>query len=401
MENKYDRISQIAYCCFYAGIVIEALLVLIDKSAYINPIEGQMFRLTFLLFMFKVCLTRYTGYEYLAIVLFGIVGGISYFATGRNEVIRLVVMIAACKDINMDKCLKMVFYLTLAGCVMLALLSVLGIYGTVSLAQDYGRGGEETRYTLGLGHPNALHCMVWALIVLCLYLYGERMKWHGYLLLFMINLFFFYLTDSKTGFLVTMVTVIYAAFFRSTRKEGLKNIYLILGFLATICSILLSVAIAANAYRIYDYVWNGDRSRLTLFFEKLNQGLNGRIRILVETDGFKGAISSWKLFSDAHSDYYFDMGWVRLFYWYGIIPGVLFIMALGILMIWCFRKKNYMAGVMLFSFGVYHITEAHGISVYLARNYLFFLLGDCWYQLSLFKGKKEWYFWRWKKDAIL
>ena len=198
-----------------------------------------------------------------------------------------------------------------------------------------------------------------------------------------------------------MVTVIYAAFFRYTRKEGLKNIYLILGFLATICSILLSVAIAANAYRIYDYVWNGDRSRLTLFFEKLNQGLNGRIRILVETDGFKGAISSWKLFSDAHSDYYFDMGWVRLFYWYGIIPGVLFIMALGILMIWCFRKKNYMAGVMLFSFGVYHITEAHGISVYLARNYLFFLLGDCWYQLSLFKGKKEWYFWRWKKDAIL
>ena len=65
MENKYDRISQIAYCCFYAGIVIEALLVLIDKSAYINPIEGQMFRLTFLLFMLKVCLTRYTGYEYL------------------------------------------------------------------------------------------------------------------------------------------------------------------------------------------------------------------------------------------------------------------------------------------------------------------------------------------------
>lgn len=401
MKKSRDRISQIAFYCFYVGIVIEVLLVLVDKSAYINPVEGQMFRLTFLLFMAKVCMTRYTGREYLVIFLFGMLGAISYFVTGRNEVLRLVVMVIACKDIDMEKCLRVVFYLTLSGCVILAFLSVTGVYGSVSLIQDYGRGGEEIRYTLGMGHPNALHCMVWSLTVLCLYLYGERMKWYGYLLLIMINLVSFYLTGSKTGFLVTLVTVIYGALLRYTKKELLKNIYVISGYLATISSILLSVIIAANAYRIYDYVWNGDRSTLTLFFERLNQALNGRIRILVETDGFKGAISSWKLFSDTHSDYYFDMGWVRLFYWYGIIPGVVFIIALIVLMIWCFQKKDYMAGVMIFSFGIYHITEAHGISVYLARNYLFFLMGYCWYQLPFLNGEREWYFWRWKKDAIL
>ena len=401
MEKNQDRISQIAYCSFYMGIVIEVLLVLLDKSAYINPVEGQMFRLTFLLFMVKVCLTKYTGREYLAVFLFGALGAVSYFVTGRNEVIRLVVMIIACKDIDMKKCLKVVFYMTLLGCAVLILLSLTGVFGTVSLAQDYGRGGEEVRYVLGMGHPNALHCMVWALVVLCLYLYGEKMKWQSYLFLAMINAFTFYLTDSKTGFLVTLVTILYAGVIRYTRIEKLKKIYIIIGYLATIGSILLSVVIAVNAYRIYDYVWNGDRSPVTLFFEKLNQGLNGRIRILVETDEFKGAASSWKLFSDSHSDYYFDLGWVRLFYWYGIIPAIIFIAAIILVMVWCFKEKDYMAGVMIFSFGIYHVTEAHGISVYLARNYLFFLMGYCWYQLPFLKGGEEWYFWRWKKDAVL
>ena len=39
-----------AHYIFYMGIIIEVMLVLIDKSAYTNPIEGQIFRLTFLLF---------------------------------------------------------------------------------------------------------------------------------------------------------------------------------------------------------------------------------------------------------------------------------------------------------------------------------------------------------------
>ena len=163
MERNRTLFSKIAYFCFYAGIVSEVLIVLVDKSAYINPIEGQLFRLTFFLFLIKVCLTKYSRKEYLLIFLFCVLGVISYFTTERNEVLRLVIMIAACKDIDMKKCLKLVFYLTLAGCMVIMLLSLTGIMGTVALTQDYGRGSVETRYTLGMGHPNALHCMVWTL----------------------------------------------------------------------------------------------------------------------------------------------------------------------------------------------------------------------------------------------
>ena len=46
-----ERAKKAGTYCFWAAVLIELLLVIIDKSAYINPYEGQLFRLTF----FAVC----------------------------------------------------------------------------------------------------------------------------------------------------------------------------------------------------------------------------------------------------------------------------------------------------------------------------------------------------------
>ena len=389
MEKKKEFFSKIACYSFYLGIVIEVLVVLIDKSAYINPIEGQIFRLTFLLFLIKVCLTRYTFEEYTAIVLFAIIGAVSYFATGRNEALRLVIMLAACKGIDMKRCLKLVFYMILAGCLAIMILSVTGLLGDISLTQNYGRGGEETRYTLGMGHPNALHCMVWSLIILGLYLYAEKMKWYHFAVPMAINAAFYLITDSKTSFLVTTMTIVLSMLLVLVKNETIKKVAVLFGYLGTIFSIGISVLIAANAYRVYDYVWNADRTKITMFFVKLNDALNGRIRILVENDGFEGTVGTWSLFSRPENNYFFDMGWVRLFYWFGIIPACAFLAVLLMLMVYCYKKRDYMAAVVIISISIYSVTEAHVISDYLARNYIFFLMGAYWFQMLPQKRKDK------------
>lgn len=389
MEKKKEFFSKIACYSFYLGIVIEVLVVLIDKSAYINPIEGQIFRLTFLLFLIKVCLTRYTFEEYTAIVLFAIIGAVSYFATGRNEALRLVIMLAACKGIDMKRCLKLVFYMILAGCLAIMILSVTGLLGDISLTQNYGRGSEETRYTLGMGHPNALHCMVWSLIILGLYLYAEKMKWYHFAVPMAINAAFYLITDSKTSFLVTTMTIVLSMLLVLVKNETIKKVAVLFGYLGTIFSIGISVLIAANAYRVYDYVWNADRTKITMFFVKLNDALNGRIRILVENDGFEGTVGTWSLFSRPENNYFFDMGWVRLFYWFGIIPACAFLAVLLMLMVYCYKKRDYMAAVVIISISIYSVTEAHVISDYLARNYIFFLMGAYWFQMLPQKRKDK------------
>lgn len=400
MKERQSIFSRIAQSCFYLGVVIEVLLVLIDKSAYTNPVEGRIFQITFLLFLVKVCLTRYTGREYAAVFLACIVGAISYFVTGRNEVIRLVMFIAACKDVDMKRCLKLVFYMTLTGCMVIILLSVTGIYGAVSLTQEYRLDGVETRYTLGMGHPNALQCMVWALTTLGLYLYGEKMKWYHYLLTMLVNIFFFLLTDSKTGLLVTVFTVVIVYMTTEKKHKIVSKLGAAIGIATTAFSVGISVVIAGNAYRVYNYVWNNDRTPFTLFLVKLNSLLTGRIRILTENDGFEGTIGTWRLFSRPENNYYFDLGWVRLFYWYGIIPGCIFVAVIIILMIYCYKKKQYPVLALIASFALYSVMEAHAVSVYLARNYVIFIIGQYWVKLISKEKAQEFYLWEILKSRV-
>lgn len=388
MEKRKEIFSKIAYSCFYIGVIIEVLMVLVDKSALVNPFEGRLFQLTFLLFFIKVCLTRYSRKEYLVIALFLGLGVISYFVTGRNEIIRIIMFLAACKDIDMQKCLKLVFYMTLSGCALIMILSIMGIGGDMFLTQEYGRGSIETRYTLGMGHPNALQCMVWALTVLCLYLYGEKMKWYLYFALLGVNVFFFLLTGSKTSLLVALFAIVYAGMYRFSKREVFKKICGVCGIVLTMGSVAISVVIAGNAYQVYNYDWSIDRSAVPTFFKKLDIILTGRIRTLTENERWEGTVRTWKLFSESANDYYFDLGWVRLFYWYGIIPAVIFIIVLLLILFYCYKQKQYSAMVLIVSFALYSVMEAHAVSVYLARNYVLFLIGAYWTGLLKGDGKK-------------
>lgn len=382
MRTDKSLREKTAYLIFYLGVIIEIILVLIDKSAYTNPIEGQIFRLTFLLFFAKACLTKYSFREYAVIAFFLTVGAVSYFATGRNEIVRVVMFIAACKDIDMVKCLKVVFWMTLAGCLALILLSLFGILGTVSLTQDYGRESVETRYVLGLGHPNALQCMVCVLTMLGMYLYHAKWKWYYYALTLMVNVFFFLLTDSKTGFLVSAGAVFLFFVASKARNKILTGIFVVGNAAVFAGSIVISIMSAKNAMCLWDYYWWAKTDRKIEFYLFLDTILTGRLHSLIETDNHEGIMDTWSLFSSPQNDYYFDMGWVRLFYWYGIIPAVLAVIVLTVFVGYFIKKKRWEELVLFSMTALYTIVEAHIISVYIGRNYLLFIVGMYWWRLT-------------------
>lgn len=375
--------KNIAYCCFYLAVMIEVLIVIVDKSAYTNPIEGRLFQFTFLLFLITVILTKYSWKEYLTIFLFLLLGAVSYFVTGRNEIVRVVMFMAACRDVDMEKCLKVVFYMTLVGCAVIIMLSVTGVYGAISMTQEYRMGSVETRYTLGMGHPNALQCMVWALTTLGLYLYGEKMRWYSYLLVAVVNVGFFLLTDSRTGLLITMFVIV-LAFLVKVSNRTWKKISGICCMAVTSAAVIGSLIVALNARRVYHYGWHQDYynyygvDSVTSFFLKLNSMLTGRIWSIMETAAYEEDLGFWWLFSKPENHRYFDMGWIRLLHWYGIIPACVFVIALIVMMYYCYRKEHYRALVLITSFSLYTVIEAHAVSVYLARNYVFFLMGMYW-----------------------
>ena len=374
--------NKVRNICFYLGLLIEIGIVLWDKSTFINPYEGKLFRMTFLLFGAAFLMTHYSKKEWLTIVLFGILGTVSYLITGRNEILRIVIFIAACKKMDMKQVMKTLFWVTLAGCLVIAAASLFGIFGEISVTQTYETAGTpDTRFTLGFGHPNSLYCMVWVLMLLGMYVYSEKMKWYTYLCLTIGCFGIFFLTKTATGILIALFSLVLAAMFQYLPKLRESKVIQDLSFVGYVFCIIVSVLGAANAQSVLDYYWSRDFSIKAKFYVYIDKILTGRLLTLASTETAQGTIKSWRLFSNPQSNYYFDLGWVRLFYWYGIIPAVIFILVLLYLLYFCFKKKDYMAVVMILSITIYTVVEAHFVSVYIARNYLLFLLGMCWWQM--------------------
>lgn len=397
IKTLYRRLrdeSPIPRLAFYIGLTIELLMVIIDKSNYINPIEGYLFRVTFLLFACKLVLTRYEKWEWALLLLLEGIGFISYRVTGANDMIRIVTFVAACKGIPLKEMLKYTFYVTLIGCLAIVALAVTGIYGDISLTQAFGREGAEIarytgealeaekRYTLGMGHPNALFCMFLMLMTLGVYVYFDKMKWYSYLFLMMLNVGAYALTESRTGMLIGAIFLVGACVLTYCKYLREKAFVYICGLLVFALGIGFSVDAAIYAPKVreaqfYAYFYDdpGD-DKHTLAMLRIDGHISGRIVSLTDSANNDGSIETWSAFSRPNNmEYYFDMGWVKLFYRYGVVPGCLYIAACLALM-WRLYKRRDACGLLLFvTFAVYTVVEAHLISVYIGRNCLLMMMG--------------------------
>ncbi len=370
-------------CFFYIGFLTEILIVLIDKSAYINPVEGMMFRITFVLFGCKVLFTRYSRKEWLLIIGFCVMGLVSYLYADRDEVLRIVMFVAASKNISLRKMMEVTFYTVLFGVLLLMLLAITGVFGTMTLDVDYGRGGVETRYCIGLGHPNALHCMIFTTVLLGMYLYLEKMKWYVFLLLFFGNIGLYTLTTSKTGVLIITATLCVGLLIRYGRGVRDSRWFYRAGITVFIASVLFTLMMARFGYT------QGP-------FRGLDILLNNRISYAI----LWGGMYKWNLFGHPallETDY-FDMGFSRLFYWYGYLPAAVYLLVNLFMLFYFYKKKDANAVMLMILLTGYTTVEAHIISVYLARNYILLLLIGTWNDIFHVTDPQEDYIWEvlWK-----
>ncbi|MCI1397600.1 MAG: hypothetical protein LKG89_02675, partial [Lachnospiraceae bacterium] len=109
------------------------------------------------------------------------------------------------------------------------------------------------------------------------------------------------------------------------------------------------------------------------WMQRLDSLMTGRVGSLWDTTFHEGRLSSWRWFSDRNSDRFFDLGWVRLVYWYGVIPAVVILDFLFRWLRFLRRNRQTAAFVMLSVLSVYTVFEAHLVSEYLGRNVLLLL----------------------------
>ncbi len=266
--------------------------------------------------------------------------------------------------------LKRILLVTVLGSVVLFVLSATGIFGSFSITANFGRGSTpegsiETRYCFGMGHPNAFQGMLFMMTTLVLYLYAQRMKLISFLALLALNLVSYLFTDSNTAILVTIFAILGIIVLKYIEPLRQTKIVYAAG---------AAVFLAAALFSAYGAVTGVQNA----FMFRLDKVLNGRFQYAYLVEDAR--LVNWKLFAAPENQAYFDQGFIRLFYWYGIVIGLGYIAA-NLYLIWqSWRKKDYCLLVIVAAYAVFSLMEAHLISVYLLRNYLLIWLGYYWYQ---------------------
>lgn len=391
LSEKLNR-QKIGELIFYIGITLELLFVLYDKSAFHSLNTGMWFRVTFLLFATKVMLTKYTIKEWCWMAFLGLIGFISYKCSSRNDMLRLVVMCAAFKDVDYKKVIKYAFYVMTAGCLLILILAFTGIWGEMSMTAAFRMGQVETRYTFGFGHPNQMHCMFWVLATLGIYCFWEKVNWIVLSILLVVNVVIFLFTDSKGGLLGMLCTVVVSIALKYVKglREKKWPYIMVTVYMVFVGAFSVAVAYFGLFYhKDLTAIWKNERFLSFYHFDE--RFLSCRLWYcygLLSTD-----MRNFGLFSNPANLEYMDMGFYKLFYWYGYIPAILYIIANILLIKYAFQKKDNALFMIVTCFNAYTFLEAHLISDFLGRNYLFFIMGGLWSEILLAQGGTPFGWW--------
>ncbi len=386
---KEIRGKKILDAIFYIAIVIEVLIVILEKSQYIIQYESYWFRLTFVLFAIKAVFNKYTLKQWIGLFVTGLIAVVSYRVTGRNDMVRIVVLVAACKGMESARLLKTIFWMTLIGCMIIVTLALTGIVGVVAVTDEYRVGIIETRYCFGMGHPNSCHGMALVLTALGLYLYREKLKVVHYIFLFIGNIILYLYTDSRTAVLITGFVVIAFGILSLWKACCESKVYYWCCLAAVVGCVLISVILCET----WEY---------SAIVQRIDEMISLRVKTINVTPN--AMPEYWYLFGGAENTAYFDMGIMRMFYWYGWIPGIIYIMINVQLIIEAYRRKDAGLAMLIVCTMFYTVIEAHFISQYLLRNYIYILYGlkvmktekagqrkeefYCWDYLRLRRGLK-------------
>ncbi len=370
LENR-KRISDVL---FYTALTIELVLMIVEKSEILFSLESYVFRVTFLLTLLSVILMERNRREWAVSAFFIVFTFICYRLSGKNDLLRVAVFLMAARDVDLKKAMKYIFYVSVAGFLIIVMLSVCGVMGDVVLVGDFGRGiPNERRYVFGFGHPNTLFGCIYVVLLMWLWIYGRKSGVLSYIGMSVGSLAVAVVSRSRTGLAVIVLTLVVAVLARIFPQIGQKKVIYVAEAVFSPVFCMLTAVLAAG---FSGYMFVGEGIPISDKFWEIERLISFRMsNVYYSTPDRGGILTRWRLFAGHEAEGYFDMGWVRLFYWYGIIPTVIIAALLLLIIYVCWKKRDIWTLVLIFSASLYTIVEATFVTRYIGRDFFLLIAG--------------------------
>lgn len=295
---------------------------------------------------------------FVVMMAFGI---LLYINTGLNKGVRAVCYLYAMKDVDMRRFFKSALAVLTVSLVFFAVLSKFGILGIYIMkdVRSY-RGFNGLRYCLGFENSNRTMAAIFLALVCELIVYHQKQSWYLYVVITGIYTLLFYLTDSRTGFMVGAAVIVGMLCIRLINWEGWANVVFAMFILSFFVMLVISVLAAFH-------VENG-------LMSAINHMISGRMTQLTKYPcDAKYAlpyVENWRLFGNRNNHNDYDLGYIQIFYYYGIVPAVCYLSCVASAAAKAWKDSEAWKLVILLGLSIYLFMESVYFSNFIPIDFL-------------------------------
>lgn len=324
-------------------------------------------------FITYIVLTQVRGKHFFIFLISLVVSIATYLSNGHDDdLIIMAVAVYALKDINIEKLIKYYAIVMLSFFSLVIVHSLItgeniGIYAGFRVARGY-----EYRYTFGFVHPNSLQGLyMWLVCGLILSRWGQDRKKIKCILLEIINIILFLLSDSRTGFLVVTAVLIMRFFSEYVIRKFGRKLFLF-GISILNMGIISFTIFAAGYYNKFDFLrWIS--TLITGRFEFANRFLSRfPVRLFGSDIVYKNEYGYSLIL---------DCGIMNTLLHYGLIVFIVSVVIymLGVRRMW--EQHNYGGMIVVTGYLIYSVMENIYFSIFTNLG----LILCCYYVIN--KGK--------------
>lgn len=305
--------------------------------------------------------------------MFGLIICLSLFiitySTNGNAVAGMIVFVYCARNISFEKISK---YTVLITSVMVGFVVLSSWIGIIDDFIEYGE--NRIRHYLGFRYSLYSSALIFNITLLIIYSKNIYIKYREILMLFMINYFVFYFTNSRLSFVLSMVSlgvaIIYKKFYAYLQKKQLIYNLLVLSYL--LCAVVfygLTVTYSSGVQ------WK----------KAINDFLGGRL-LLGQTSLFQYGVT---LFGQQipwvgnglgvdgtrtpGAYLWVDCLYIQVLQRYGIVFLILFLAILTLAMYHCYKQKKFLLMIMLSLVALHCMID--DLQLYLQYNTFWFAIG--------------------------
>ena len=344
--NKKEIIFFLMYIV-YLLVLFKNHTVLKDVGIFV-----KLSYVRYLCYLVAVILIIRDSYKYKqlwTVFLIGAIAVLSLIFSGNQSILFYTIILLSAKDIDVRKIIKVT-------CVMqcLVLVALVGL-SQMGLVQDY-IFDPDTRARHGLGFLWTTTPAILYFFIVASYIYLRQRKIHTIelIVLELINVWFFKMTNTRLCFLLTSVVLIYVfglRYYLDNKEEKIQKNKIFV--FAPIGACLIAFIIHLG----YDATSTGWMRFNKLLSGRLALGLNA-----VSNNGISlfGKHIDWVGFSygaESVGYNYVDCSYLKIFLDYGVVSLIVILIAYTFIMHEAIKQKDFYLQTMILAIILFNITE--------------------------------------------